>query len=160
MKKFLIPLLFALAIVGCTVNVQLPPTVIATTVPTETATATATPVPTVTAAPTPTATPANIVDRSIFVETQLMRIHIWIDLSTGNYDISGVPAEESLPSDEVVQTQYDLLLIYEQYGYFDTNIIDRIMGEYERNNFEEVQALNRARIREPWRHTGNLFEEN
>ncbi len=158
MKKFLILFFVAVLLVGCTVNVQLPPTVTATSLP-PTATATSTPLPTATPTVEPTATSQNIVDRTFFVESQLMKIHFKLNIETGDYDVSGVPADTPAAGDEVLQTQYDLLIIYDQYGYYEMNAIDHVMGTIERKNFESVQALNRAKVRQPWHHKGNLNDK-
>ncbi len=132
MKRYLIPLLLAVLLVGC----QLPP------------------MPTV----VPTATPSNIVDRWFFVESQLMRIHFQLNLDTGDYDVQGFLADVPEDGDEVLQTQYDLMFIYEHYGYYEMNAYDHVMGAMERQNVESVKETRRLN-RKPWHRTGNLYQQ-
>ncbi|MDQ3098868.1 MAG: hypothetical protein M3Q44_03920 [bacterium] len=92
------------------------------------------------------------VNRNIFVKAQLMRIRIAI---RGNeWELSGTPAENPQPGDEMVDNQYHLCLIYEEYGLYKTNLVDKVMGWVEN---QIGLFINSRRERTKWRRSG-IFE--
>jgi hypothetical protein len=95
------------------------------------------------------------VERRVFVHSQLMSILIRVNPGV-NWQLVGKPADFPEAGEEEVDTQLDLLRIYEQYGLYQPNIIDTVMGGVE-TLIGKMINLNRQRTE--WSDEG-VFDEN
>lgn len=78
-------------------------------------------------------TPTENVNRTVYVRSQGMRINITINAESKEWTLAGTPANHAEIGDEVVDTQTDLLEIYQQYGLRGTiGPIEKLMTPIER----------------------------
>lgn len=92
------------------------------------------------------------VDRTIFVTAQLMRINIRIDGK--QWKLTGTPADNPLPTDEMAESQLEVSRIYEQYNLYKVGKVDEVMGWIEKRIGRWINA---RRKRKSWSREG-MFE--
>lgn len=97
------------------------------------------------------ATESWFIERVFYLPTQGMRVFVRVNPGK-NWELEGIPAEAPEKGDEVLNSQTELLAVYEEFNLYTVDVVDRVMGAAEQLF---GRFLNTNRKRDPWKRTGN-----